>query len=347
MKKVVMYLNQFYGGIGGEDKAACEPILREGVVGPGMALKGMLRGGEIAYTVICGDDYMNEHTEEAINTISGFLADKQFDLFIAGPAFFAGRYGVNCGRICEYVQDNFHVPALTCMYEEAPGVEMYRKNVYILKGGNSGAAMRKDLPKIARFANKLLNGEKILWASEEGYFPRGIRSQVVLPENQTVDKRAVDMLLKKLRGEPFISELPIELLEPVPVPPAVKDMTQARLAIITTGGIVPMGNPDHITTAGATKFGVYELPEAVMPAGEWETIHGGYDHSYANANPMTHIPLDGLRRLEKEKKIGYLHPQFFSTVGNLTNLKDARRMANEIAQILHQHNIQAVILGSA
>lgn len=347
MKNVILYLNQFYGGIGGEDKANIPPSIREGVVGPGMALNKALVGGQITHTIICGDDYMNEHGDEAIQAIHGFLKDLKFDLFIAGPAFFAGRYGVNCGRICKYVQDTFQVTSLTCMYEEAPGVEMYRKDVYILHGGNSAAAMRKDLPKVAKFANKLLRGEPILWADAEGYFARGIRSQVIRPDGKTSADRAVEMLIRKIRGESFESELPIELLEPVPVPPAIKDMSKASLAIISTGGVVPMGNPDRITTAGATKFGIYDLPKKVMPAGEWETIHGGYDHKYANANPMTHIPVDALRKMEKEHIIGHLHPQYFSTVGNLTNLKDARRMANEIAQILHQNNIQAVILGSA
>ena len=348
MKKVVMYLNQFYGGIGGEDKANTPPQLRSGTVGPGTPLNGMLNGGQITHTIICGDDYMNENTEEALALIDGFLKDISFDLFLAGPAFFAGRYGVNCGRICQYVQEHYHVTAVTCMYEEAPGVEMFRKDVYILKGGNSGAAMRKDLPKMAKLANKILQNEPVLWASEEGYFPRGIRSQVVLPPNETAAKRAVEMLLKKLQGKPFVSELPIEMLEPVPIPPAIRDMSKTRIAFITTGGIVPMGNPDHITTAGATKFGVYDFPaDGVMRAGEWETIHGGYDHTYANANPMTHMPIDALRRLEREGKIGYLFPKFYATVGNLTNLKDARRMAREIAERLHQDEIQAVVLGSA
>ena len=37
MKKVIYYVNQFFGGIGGEDTADFEPELREGTVGPSMA----------------------------------------------------------------------------------------------------------------------------------------------------------------------------------------------------------------------------------------------------------------------------------------------------------------------
>ena len=37
--KIVHYINQFFAGIGGEEKADYTPELREGVVGPGMGLK--------------------------------------------------------------------------------------------------------------------------------------------------------------------------------------------------------------------------------------------------------------------------------------------------------------------
>ena len=37
--RVVHYINQFYAGIGGEEKADVPPEIRDGVVGPGAALK--------------------------------------------------------------------------------------------------------------------------------------------------------------------------------------------------------------------------------------------------------------------------------------------------------------------
>ena len=42
------------------------------------------------------------------------------------------------------------------MNEENPGVEMYRKEMYIFKGGASAAAMRKDVAKMSAFALRLL-----------------------------------------------------------------------------------------------------------------------------------------------------------------------------------------------
>ena len=45
-------------------------------------------------------------------------------LFIAGPAFNAGRYGVAAGTITKAVQDELHIPAVTAMYVENPGTDI-------------------------------------------------------------------------------------------------------------------------------------------------------------------------------------------------------------------------------
>lgn len=176
MKKAIHYLNQFFGQIGGEDKADFEPEIREGYVGPGLLLNNLLSPEiEISHTIICGDNYFGSKKEEAIDRILGFLKDKEFDIFIAGPAFMAGRYGVACGGICKAVKEKFNVPVITSMYVENPGVEMYSKEIYIFPGGNGAVSMRKDVPKMANFAKKVLSGETILPAEKEGYLPRGIR----------------------------------------------------------------------------------------------------------------------------------------------------------------------------
>src|SRR5207244_2387125 len=54
--RIVQYLNQFFAGIGGEDRAETPPDARAGAVGPGLALGQILTGeAEIAGTVWCGD----------------------------------------------------------------------------------------------------------------------------------------------------------------------------------------------------------------------------------------------------------------------------------------------------
>ena len=41
----------------------------------------------------------------------------------------------------------------------------------------------------------------------------------------------VDMLVKKLNGQPFETELPIPKLDRVPIAPAIKDLSKARIAL--------------------------------------------------------------------------------------------------------------------
>ena len=102
--KVVHYINQFYAGIGGEEKADWKPEVREGFMGPGMQLEKLLGSeAKIVATVICGDGFYGENTDEARATCLDMIKKYQPDLFIAGPAFNAGRYGFACGDIAATV----------------------------------------------------------------------------------------------------------------------------------------------------------------------------------------------------------------------------------------------------
>ena len=347
MKNVLLYLNQFYGGVGGEGQASYEPALMEGTVGPGLAMNTMLKAGTITHTIICGDDCMAQSPEKALESIENLLKSVKFDLLLAGPAFMSGRYGVACAEICHFVHERYGVPAVTCMFEENPGREMYPQAMYIMAGHNNARGMREDLQKMAVFADKLLSGEEILWASTEGYFPRGFRWQILLPEDEISAKRAVAMLKKKIANEPYETELPITAEERVPIASA-RDASKGRVAFVSTGGLVPAGNPDHIASAASTRFGRYDISKLdVLKPGEWISVHGGYDQSYANAEPMLQMPLDALRRLENEGKIGYLHPWFYTTTGNQTNRVNSVRMGKEIAEYLKADNVDIVIFGSA
>ena len=349
MKKGILYLNQFFGQIGGEDKADFAPVIKEGVVGAGLLLNNLLEDGEITHTVICGDNYMGSNEKEAVEEILGFLEDKEFDIFFAGPAFQAGRYGNACGVICKAVKEKFNVPVVTSMHEENPGVDMFKKDVYILIGGDSAAKMRKDMPKMADFGNKLLKNEEIKGAEAEGYYPRGIRLEVFLEDETPASERAVSMLLKKINGEPFVSELPIPKLDRVPIAPAV-NLADAKIALVTSGGIVPVDNPDKIQSSSATRWGRYSIEGldrlGNKAEGAFKTIHAGYDPAAADADPNVVLPLDALRAYEKEGKIGSIHNYYYATVGTGTAEGEAKRMALEIIEHLRNDGVDAVILTS-
>lgn len=348
MKKAILYVNQFFGQIGGEDVADFRPEIRDGLVGPAMELDRRLGDNiKVTHTIICGDNFMGSNTEEALDIILEFLSDKEFDIFFAGPAFRAGRYGTACGHICKAVKDKFKVPVISSMNDENPGVEMFRKDLYIFKGGSSAASMRKDILKMANFGTKLLNGEKLLSADDEGYFSRSIRHQVWLDPTIPATDRVINMLLKKLNGEKFETELPIPASDLVPIAPAIKDLSQAKIALATTGGIVPVENPDKIQSASATRWGKYDISKLnMLESGVYKTIHAGFDPAAADANPNVVLPLDALRAYESEGRIGKVHDYFYTTVGTGTTQGEASRMGKEMVEDMKSAGVNAVILTS-
>lgn len=344
--RIVHYINQFFAGIGGEEKADHRPEVREEVIGPGLALQaGFKDQAEIVATVICGDSYFGENMDEAKKEVLDMIKKYNPDIVIAGPAFNAGRYGVAAGAVAEAVQNELGIPALTGMYEENPGADMYRKSAYIVATKNSAAGMRDAVAKMIPLALKLVKGEEIGAPEEEGYLSRGIRKNLVMEKRGS--ERAVDMLVKKLAGEPFKTEFPMPNFDRVDANPAVKDITKAKIAIVTSGGIVPHGNPDHIESSSAQRYGKYDIEGIFdLKEKEFETAHGGYDPTYANIDSDRVIPVDVLRDLEKEGKIGSLHRYYYSTVGNGTAVANAKKFAEEFSKELKADGVDAVILTS-
>ncbi len=260
--RVVQYINQFFAQIGGEEKADIPAELREGPVGPGLAFnQAWGEEAEVVATIICGDSYFNENLEKAQAEVIEMVKSQNPDMFIAGPAFNAGRYGVACGTIAKAVQDNLNIPVLTGMYIENPGADMFKKDVYVVSTKNSAAGMRDAVKKMAPLALKLARHEAIGASCEEGYMPNGIR--VNLFEKERGSKRAVKMLIAKLNGKPYTTEFPMPSFDRVAPNPAVKDMAHATVALCTSGGIVPHGNPDRIESSSASKYGEYDI-EGVM-----------------------------------------------------------------------------------
>ena len=349
-KKVIYYVNQFFGGIGGEDTADFEPEIREGQVGPVMAAQAQLEDAEITHTIICGDNFMGSNTEEALARIEEMLKDKEMDLFIAGPAFQAGRYGVACGNVCKMVGEKFGVPTVTSMNAENPGADMFKKDTIILDGANAAAKMRKDLKNLITVANKMLRGETLTCAND-GYFPRGCRHEYYLEDvhENTAAARGVQMLIKKIKGEPYQTELIIPKKDVVPIADPV-DLSEAVIAMVTTGGIVPVDNPDRIQSASATRWGRYSI-EGVdkLPnraADGYKTIHAGFDPAAADADPNVIMPIDAMRAYEKEGKIGKLDDYYYTTVGTGTTESEAARMASEMIPHFIEDGVDAVILTS-
>lgn len=346
MKKIVHYINQFYAGIGGEEKADVKPEIREGHVGPGMAFAGALKDeATIVATVICGDSYFNENIDEALAEVLDMIKKQEPDLVIVGPGFNAGRYGIACGAVAKGVTQELGVPVVGGLYPENPGLDMYRRFAYFVETGNSAAGMRKAVADMSVLIKKILSGAEIGVPEEEGYLPRGIRLNYFASERGS--KRAVDMLLKKINDEPFVTEFPMPVFDRVQPAAAIKDITKAKIALVSSGGPVPKGNPDRIESSSASKYGKYSLANISNFSPEnGETAHGGYDPVYANEDLDRVLPIDVLREMEAKGEIGSIHEYWYATVGNGTAVANCKKYATEIAEDLNAAGVDAVILTS-
>lgn len=348
MKKyrVVHYINQFFAGIGGEEKAGIEPWFEDKPVGFGRQIEEASGGRlEVVRTVICGDNYAAENLEEFEKTTLPWIKEVDADLLFAGPAFGAGRYGTACGTLCDRVSSLLGLIAISGMHETNPGVDVAKRTTYILKTGDSARKIGMVVSEMIHFGLRLLDGDEIGSPEEEGYHPRGVR--INFRRKERGSKRAVSMLLKKVHGEPFETELPMPVYDLVPPAPPVVNLEEALIAIGTEGGIVPRGNPDRIEAHNASKWCAYSLEGLDnLLKGDFEVAHGGYDLVHANEDPDRVLPLDGMRRLEKAGRFRKLLDKYFVTVGNVTAVKSAERYGREIAAMLHDEGVDGVVMTS-
>ena len=352
MIKVIHLLNQFFAGLGGEDKADVPVKMIEGSAGAARALQAKLSAeAQVIRTIYVGDNYFHEHKDEALRAIIDAIRASGAQALIAGPAFNSGRYGMTCVEACNAVANELAIPCVTAMHQENPGVDAYRESanalVYCLPTAESTAGMNDAIGRLAAFSERLARGETIGPAAREEYLGRGIRR--IGKAEQRGAARAVDMLLSKLRGEPFTTELPMEVWDNAPAAPPLKSVKDRNLAVVTTSGVVPYGNPDGFKTYRNTywrKYNVAELKE--LEPGKWEAVHGGYNVAFMNQNPHYGVPLDALRALESEGIIGAgkLYPAYYVIPGNQGSPTVMRRIGKEIAEDLKKDNVEGVLFVS-
>ena len=348
MIKIVQYLNQFFGQIGGEDKADIPPLIRDKAVGPATAFAAQLKDiATVTATVICGDNYIAANQTQAIETIMGFIREQKPDLFIAGPAFNAGRYGPACGAVCEAVANELHIPVITGMYPENPGAELYSSKVIIVKTANSVAGMRQAVANMSALVRKIATGIPIGPAAEEGYLPTGHRQNIW--RDTPGAARAVDMLLSVVDGntENIITELPMPVFDEVTPASPIAELSKARIALVTEGGLVHKGNPEGLESSRASKYFRLSFEGLqTLSSDDFQTVHGGYNNAFVNASPCRLVPLDVCREFVSEGIIGELADYCFTTTGNGTSYNNSKEFGKAIALALKEDNVQGVILTS-
>jgi len=344
--RIVYYVNQFFGGIGAEEHAGAPLEFRDGALGPAKLFEQLMGDdATVTMTIVCGDNYAVEHQEQVTAAVLDKVRASGTDLFAAGPCFDAGRYGMAAGAICTAIQSQLGIPAITAMHGENPGVDLFREQLHIVDSGINVAKMRDIVATMAKLGKKLVAKQPIGLPAEEGYLSRGLLRDHL--GDKTAATRMIDMLVAKMNGEKFESEMLPTTFAAVPMPGRIKDMSKARLMIITDGGLVPKGNPDKIEGTAATRWGAYNIKGSDdLRSEDYEVSHGGYDTRFVQDDPDRLVPLDALRELEKSGVIGKLHDEFLSTCGRSNPLSNTRRLGREMVEKIKRDGVDAVILTS-
>ena len=177
------------------------------------------------------------------------------------------------------------------------------------------------------------------------------KTQKIIPlinYSKPAPQRCLDMLLAKLRGEPFQTEVVMEEPEKISIPVLEKPLNQTTVLLLTDGGLVPRGNPDRIPSTNACCFGVYSIAgKRRLQARDYEVSHQGYDFSYVREDPNRLLPVDALRELERMGVIGRLYDHFLSTAGVMTSSEDSIRLGQQIADYVEAQPVDAVLITSA
>lgn len=340
---VVCFLNQFFAGVGGEEQANYPVEVRDEAAGSARAIDNELGdAGTVVATIIGGDNYVNEENETALATVKEALTRIKPDLLIAGPAFNAGRYGLACGAVCKLATE-LGIPSVTAMYPENPGVLTNRRDTIIVPADESPAGLTAAVKDMVRVGLKLARGEELGPAEEEGYIPRGIRQ--LGQRDKPAARRAVEMLVNKMTGKPWTTELPLEMPEEVPPAPPIKDLSGATLALVTCGGLVPKGNPDNLPGGPSPVWFKYSIDGLDTMRGEdWESVHVGFYTGIVNENPNYVVPLNSLRSFEADGTIKSIHPWYLATSGRGTPVAVSKRIGAEMASYLKQEGVDACLL---
>ena len=244
--------------------------------------------------------------------LAKILEEKDIDLVMAGPGFNAGRYGMACGGVCKIAFEK-EIIAISALNEENPGLEIYKKYGYIFPTSTKASDMKNAC-----------------WREKSGA------------------EIAVDMALAKALGQPFTTEVEMPKFDHIVPSAPVEDLSKVKVAILTSGGMVPVGNPDHLEALSASRWCSYNIDDFGGKAADFkgEVAHGGYDPVYGNDDGNRILHYDAFKELEKRGVIGELYDKMLVTVGNCMDVAKATRYGKEMAQRLKDAGVQADLLTS-
>jgi D-proline reductase (dithiol) PrdB len=135
-------------------------------------------------------------------------------------------------------------------------------------------------------------------------------------------------------------------VEPVPWTPLARPLARCRVALVTTAGLVPPGQPDFDLDMRGGDYSVRVIDRDVDLARLRESHRSrSFDHADVQADANVAFPLARLRELADRGVVGEVAPRHLSFMGSITAPgRLVRRSAPEAAELLVRDGVDAALL---
>ena len=135
-------------------------------------------------------------------------------------------------------------------------------------------------------------------------------------------------------------------IDPVPWTPLRKPLAQSRLALVSSAGFVPPGQPPFDDSIRGGDFSFREIPNDT-DVHTFLDFHRSesFDHTGLHADPNLAFPLDRVRELAGRGRIGSANGRHFSFMGSITAPgRLVQQTAPEAARLLVTDAVDVVLL---
>lgn len=135
-------------------------------------------------------------------------------------------------------------------------------------------------------------------------------------------------------------------VDPVPFAPLGKPLSQARLGLVTTAGLVPRGDApfDDSIRGGDPSFRVLREDVQLSELREHQRSES-FDHRGIASDPNLAFPLDRLRELVARGRVASLSSRHLSFMGSVTApgrlIRDA---VPEATRVFQEEGVEAALL---
>lgn len=144
----------------------------------------------------------------------------------------------------------------------------------------------------------------------------------------------------------FLKAYRYRRVDPVPWAPLRKPLSESRLALVSSAAFVAPGQAAFDESVRGGDWSFREIPSDVDPRTLVETHRSeSFSHEGIRRDPNLAFPIERMRELAREGRIGSVGPRFFSFMGSLTAVgRFQRDTAPEMARRLVEDGADAALL---